>query len=138
MAFHFKHPALPYLLVLGGAILIFIWARSANKSGLSFEGFNDSASPVDYILRMYYADWCPHCVAAKPEFNKLEHIQTVHGKKVKCEMINAETEPDKIIEKVTGYPTIRLYDAKNGLLEEHGGARTYDGLMGFLESFIKK
>lgn len=137
MALNFKHPALPYLLVLGGAILIFIWARTANKGALRFEGFSSDTKP-DYYLRMYYADWCPHCVAAKPEFAKLGKTQTVNGKIVACEMVNAETESDKILEKVNGYPTIRLYDDKNGLLEEYGGQRTFDGLMGFLESHIKK
>jgi thiol-disulfide isomerase/thioredoxin len=107
-----------------------------------FEGFSNaaadtaSAAPA-YHLRMYYADWCPHCVAAKPEFNKLGKSQTINGKIVQMEMVNAETEPEKVLEKVSGYPTIRLYDAKNALVDEYGGVRTFDGFMGYLEKSLK-
>jgi thiol-disulfide isomerase/thioredoxin len=140
MPFNFKHPAVPYLLVLTGVFLIFIWARSAK--GLTFEGFqaaaaaSGSATP-DYYFRMYYADWCPHCVSAKPEFAKLGESATVNGKRVKFEMINPETEPNRVVEKVNGYPTIRLYDAKNTLMDEYGGVRAHDDFMGFLEKKLK-
>ena len=122
-------------MVIAGALLIFIWARSAK--GFSFEGFSAAAGAPDYHFRMYYADWCPHCVAAKPEFSKLGASKTINGKVVKMEMINAETEPAKVLEKVSGYPTIRLYDGKDKLLEEYGKERTFDGFMGFLEKELK-
>jgi thiol-disulfide isomerase/thioredoxin len=137
MQINFKHPALPYLLVLGGVILIFIWARSAK--GFSMEGFSSKPSgEPDYHLYMYYADWCPHCVSAKPEFNKLKDSQVINGKTVKMHMINAETQANQVLEKVTGYPTIRLYDAKKALIDEYGKERTYDGFMGYLETKIPK
>lgn len=137
---NFKHPALPYLLVIGGVILIFIWARSAK--GFSLEGFSSSLKSSggnpDYHLYMYYADWCPHCVSAKPEFKKLKDTQVINGKTVQMHMINAETQADQVLEKVTGYPTIRLYDAKKALIDEYGKERTYDGFMGYLETKIPK
>jgi thiol-disulfide isomerase/thioredoxin len=137
MRFNFKHPFLPYILVLAGALLIFIWARSVKGLSLkAFEGFENAAP--DYYLRMYYADWCPHCVAAKPEFAKLDSSKQVHGKRVTFEMIEAEKEPEKVREKVNGYPTIRLYDGNNALIDEYGGVRTYDGFMEFVEKHIKK
>lgn len=140
MQINFKHPALPYLLVIGGAILIFIWARSAK--GFSMEGFSskggkDGDKP-DYHFLMYYADWCPHCVSAKPEFAKLKDTQVINGKTVKMQMINAETQADQVLEKVTGYPTIRLYDDKKSLIDEYGKERTFDGFMGYLETKIPK
>jgi thiol-disulfide isomerase/thioredoxin len=138
MQINFKQPVLPYLLVLGGAVLIFIWARSVK----GFKGFEGFAAPApsgapDYHFRMYYADWCPHCVSAKPEFNKLGKSQTINGKVVQMQMVNAETEPEKVLEKVTGYPTIRLYDSKNALVDEYGGVRAFDGFMGYLETKLK-
>jgi thiol-disulfide isomerase/thioredoxin len=137
MLTNFKHPALPYLLVIGGAILIFIWARSAK--GLSMEGFSSAAgNEPDYHFFMYYADWCPHCVSAKPEFKKLKDTQVINGKTIKMHMINSETQADQVLEKVTGYPTIRLYDAKKALIDEYGKDRTYDGFMGYLETKIPK
>jgi thiol-disulfide isomerase/thioredoxin len=137
MLTNFKHPALPYLLVIGGVILIFIWARSAK--GLSMEGFSSTAgNEPDYHFFMYYADWCPHCVSAKPEFKKLKDKQAINGKSVMMHMINAETQADQVLEKVTGYPTLRLYDAKKALIDEYGKDRTYDGFMGYLETKIPK
>ena len=137
MQVNFKHPALPYLLVIGGVILIFIWARSAK--GLHMEGFSSKASgEPDYHLYMYYADWCPHCVSAKPEFKKLKDKQVINGKTIKMHMINAETQADQVLEKVTGYPTIRLYDSKKALIDEYGKERTFDGFMGYLETKIPK
>jgi hypothetical protein len=53
-------------------------------------------------------------------------------------MINSETQADQVLEKVTGYPTIRLYDAKKALIDEYGKDRTYDGFMGYLETKIPK
>lgn len=141
MGINFKHPAMPYVLVIVGALLIFVWARSAK--GLSLKTFTEgfdgsSAGSPDYYLRMYYADWCPHCVSAKPEFAKLDSSKMVQGKRVKYEMIEAEKEPTKVLEKVNGYPTIRLYDGKNALIDEYGGVRTYDGFMEFIEKYLKK
>lgn len=137
MPINFKHPVLPYLLVIGGVLLIFIWARSAK--GLHMEGFSAAANgEPDYHLYMYYADWCPHCVSAKPEFAKLKDTQVINGKTVKMNMINAETQADQVLEKVTGYPTIRLYDSKKALIDEYGKERTFDGFMGYLETKIPK
>lgn len=140
MGFNFKHPVMPYIMVIVGILLIFVWAQSAKGLTLTTftEGFNGSAGAPDFYLRMYYADWCPHCVAAKPEFAKLDSSKPVQGKRVKYEMIEAEKEPEKVLEKVNGYPTIRLYDSKNGLIDEYGGVRTYDGLMEFIEKYLKK
>jgi thiol-disulfide isomerase/thioredoxin len=134
MQINFKHPALPYLLVIGGVILIFIWARSTK--GFAMEGFN-TIEP-DYYFIMYYTDSCPYCISAKPEFAKLKDTQIVNGKNVKIQMINAETQADQILEAVTGYPTIRLYDSKKALVDEYGKERTFDGFMGYLETKIPK
>ena len=137
MQINFKHPVLPYLLVITGVILIFIWARSVK--GFSMEGFSSKGGKEpDYHLFMYYADWCPHCVSAKPEFAKLKDTQVINGKTIKMHMINSETQADQVLEKVNGYPTIRLYDSKKALIDEYGKERTYDGFMGYLETKIPK
>ncbi len=132
---------MPYIMVIVGVLLIFVWARSAK--GLTMKSFSEgfeckNAAVPDYFLRMYYADWCPHCVAAKPEFAKLDNSNNVMGKRIQYEMIEAEKEPEKVLEKVNGYPTIRLYDGKNALIDEYGGVRTYDGFMEFIEKYLKK
>jgi thiol-disulfide isomerase/thioredoxin len=129
----FKQAYLPYMLLLGGLLLIFLWARSRQ------EGFADAAPAAGaYEFVMYYAEWCPHCHAAKPEFDKLGSIQTIGGKQVKIEAIEAEKNPQALKgRKVSGYPTIQLYDPHGALVEEYAGERTQAALQAWLEAQMK-
>jgi thiol-disulfide isomerase/thioredoxin len=80
-------------------------------------------------LLFFYANWCPHCKAAKPIWNELKteyEGKTINGYKIQftdvdCTEETAET--DKLMNQynVEGYPTIKLikdgeqvieYDAK--------------------------
>jgi thiol-disulfide isomerase/thioredoxin len=131
MANLFKQAYLPYVLFIVGAILIFVWAR-VNRT----EGFADAA-PAPYKLHMYYAEWCPHCHKALPEFAKLGAIQTIGGKHVECKAIEAEKNPEQVLSKVSGYPTVHLFDPKGQLVEEYQGERTTAGFQAFLEKALQ-
>jgi len=120
-----------YGLFITGIVLILIWA-SVNRTK---EGFANAATGP-YTLRMYYADWCPHCHKAKPEFEKLGATKTIGGESVSFEAIDAEKEPDKVVGKVSGYPTVRLYDSKNRLVQEYEGERTEGGFLSFLQQHL--
>lgn len=129
----FKRSYLPYVCFLAGVLLIFLWARYKNTEG--FENHGKGASYVTtapYKFNMYYADWCPHCHAAKPEFEKLGATQTIGGKTVQCSAIEAEKNPELVKEKVSGYPTIRFYDAE-GNMTEYNGERNEAGFRAFLQ-----
>ena len=142
MATIFKQAYVPYLLVILGVVLIFVWARScsANKK----EGFENNGLDASYItaapykFHMYYVDWCPHCHEAKPEFAKLDPKMTIGGKSVVCEAIEAEKNPDKVLGKPEGYPTIQLYDPQGKLVKEYDGARTASGFRSFLEEVMNR
>jgi thiol-disulfide isomerase/thioredoxin len=128
---------LPYVLVGIGLLLIFVWARLRQPSA---EGFEDNGMDASYVstspykFTMYYVDWCPHCHHAKPEFDKLGPIQTIGGKKVLCSAIEAEKNPDAVAgKKISGYPTIQLYDPQGELVQEYSGARTESGFRSFLQ-----
>ncbi len=67
-------------------------------------------------LMFFYANWCPHCKEAKPEWNKIkEYYETnsVNGYNIKCIEYDC-TEPTPEVEsvmdkyKVDSYPTIIL------------------------------
>ena len=131
----FKRSYLPYLLFIIGALLILIWFRNQK-----LEGFKNSASESgndSYFFEMYYADWCPHCTHAKPEFDKLGSIQTINGKRVACKRVEAEKNPEQVRTEVKGFPTIHLYDAKGKLLSEFKGSRTEKGFLDFLNTTLK-
>ena len=129
----FKHKYMPYVCFLAGVVLILLWVRSRKV-----EGFANAASQDTYNFDMYYADWCPHCHSAKPEFDKLGAIQTIGGKKVACNAIEAEKHPEQVRGKVSGYPTIQLYDPKGKLVSDYSGPRTLQGFQSFLEEQLKK
>ena len=81
-----------------------------------------------YWVVLYYADWCPHCKAAKPEWESFK--SEYEGKKVNgytlvfteynCTTETPETEDAVSKYNVEGFPTIKLikdnqvieYDAK--------------------------
>jgi thiol-disulfide isomerase/thioredoxin len=87
-----------------------------------------SKSNTTAELLLFYADWCPNCTTAKPEWTAIKEQYegtTVNGYKllfteIDCSNINADLE--KIMDKynIEGYPTIKLikdnyvveYDAK--------------------------
>jgi len=129
--------ALPYVLIAVGLVLIFVWARARQHTPEGFENNGMDASYVTsnpYKFTMYYVDWCPHCHHAKPEFEKLGSTQTIGGKTVQCEAIEAEKNPDAVRgKKISGYPTIHLYDPQGELIQEYSGARTEKGFRSFLQ-----
>jgi thiol-disulfide isomerase/thioredoxin len=131
MATLFKQSYIPYVLFLVGVVLIFLWARSRKV-----EGFADAPSADKvYKFIMYYADWCPHCHTAQPEFAKLGSIQTIGGKKVEIAAIEEKQIPESV--KVSGFPTIRLLGPDGAIVEEYGGDRTKAAFQAFLEQKLK-
>ena len=136
MANLFKQNYLPYLLFIAGVVLIFLWARSCRK-----EGFADAPSgEKPYMFKMFYADWCPHCHTAKPEFEKLGAIQTIGGKQVAMKTFESEKDADVMkAENISGFPTIRLYNPEGQLVESYPDKleRTQDAFQSYLKSKLE-
>jgi thiol-disulfide isomerase/thioredoxin len=75
------------------------------------EGFNSDRQPV-IVIYFFYADWCPHCVKAKPI---VEQVQQQHANNNKLEFrsIDCEAPENKELvsqNNVTGFPTIKTAD----------------------------
>ena len=135
----FKQAYLPYVLFVVGVVLIFVWARSVKYEGFENNGLEASyVTSNPYKFHMYYVDWCPHCHAAKPEFEKLGSTMTIGGKSVKVEAIEAEKNPEKVLGKPNGYPTIQLYNAEGKLVDEYKGERVESGFRSFLEDSLMR
>jgi len=100
----------------------------------SKETFKVNNSP---LFTMYYVDWCPHCVKAKPEFNKLKRsLPKINGKTISYKMINCEKEPEKAeLENIKGYPTFILNI--KGQKNVYQGDRTYTHFKSFLTNKCK-
>ena len=139
MARSFKHltqlsPYLPYLGLLVVAILIFVGLGlyTLPSAARSFpERFaNSSAS-----FTMYYADWCPHCKTALPEFQKLGPTMTIGGTSVVLQALEEQQIPPAMKDGIKGYPTIQLVKP-DGSVMEYSGDRTADGFQQFLRQTL--
>ena len=139
----FKQSAVPIVLFVIGAVLIFLWFKNRRV-----EGFADSAGPAakgeSYFFDMYYAEWCPHCTKALPIFQSFGPKQTIGGKT----FVLTAYELDELREKggeewkncrgnneanpVKGYPTFRLYNSSGAMISEYDGPRTKEGMLEFL------
>lgn len=136
MARSFKHlsqltPYLPYIAIIVVAVLIFaaIGLYELPKETMpGREHFgNNSAS-----YTMYYANWCPHCTTAKPEFDKLGATMTIGGTPVVIQAIEEQQISPAVKDKIKGFPTIQLVKPDGSVLE-FSGERTADGFQQFLK-----
>ena len=118
--FGYKVVLTPVLLALIAVVALAITAKYLK------EGFD--ASEKNLVL--YFAPWCGHCKALKPEWEKLEK-QGVKG--LTISKVNADEEGDKVKEAgVDGFPTIILYN--KGKSSVYSGARTADAIAKWAES----
>lgn len=126
-------PYLPYLPYIGVALLIVVVLYAmgvlGSHSSNTTQGFDN---PSDKFV-MYYADWCPHCVTAKPEMKNLGSTQTIGGKTVSVAMIEEKDIPEAVKPKISGYPTIQLQGPDGSMKAEYSGDRTTAGFLQFLQ-----
>ena len=93
-------------------------------------------------LLFFYADWCPHCKAAKPIWNDLKseyENKTINGyqvifTEVDCSEETAEVEKLMNQYSVEGYPTIKL--VKDGQIIEYDAKPSRESLTKFLNSVL--
>ena len=92
------------------------------------EGMEDGGE--NGVLRFFYADWCPHCKAVKPEWEKLK--KAYKGDVVLKDVDCSKGRPSiaKKLE-VEGFPTF-IY-SKAGEHKEYDGDRTAAGLKAFIK-----
>ena len=62
-----------------------------------------------YIIKLFFADWCPHCTDLKPVWNKIKdkYLDKILFREVDCTNTNPE------LDYVQGLPTVALYDSNN-------------------------
>ena len=91
------------------------------------EGMEDGGE--NGVLRFFYADWCPHCKAVKPEWEKLK--KAYKGDVVLKDVDCSKGRPS--IAKVGSrrFPTF-IY-SKAGEHKEYDGDRTAAGLKAFIK-----
>ena len=108
------------------------------------ESFTDTDINVkanEVVLGLFYADWCPHCVRFKPEWekmkSKLNNSSTSSGKKVR--MMNVDCEANKALANkygIDGFPTIKVITLDSGKenVDDYSGERTESAIRQYLKS----
>ena len=127
-----------YCLVLLAiiAILFAIYYFTYKNNREAF-GSNSSGAPKlkasqgETVVALFYADWCPHCVAFKPDFMKAKKNMTGSkhkGKKLRLELVDCVAHKTIASENsVSGFPTVKIFTDDNQS-SEYSGARSYEGL----------
>jgi thiol-disulfide isomerase/thioredoxin len=120
-----------FILILLFGVIVLMYIRYLYPDGS--QGFESAPS-----FTMYYADWCPHCKTIKPVFKDWSSTgsMTVGGKTVFLEMVEADSNPEKLKGvPVKGYPTF-LLKTSNGQYKEFDGERTPEGWASWLASNV--
>ena len=93
-------------------------------------------------LLFFYAQWCPHCKTAKPEWEQLVSEydgKTINGRKVIFTDVNCTNESpdvDRMMDQyhIEGFPTIKLL--KDGQVISYDAKPTKATLIQFLNTAV--
>ena len=98
----------------------FYTAKQPAKQFSNVANVNTRGKPAEVLF--FYADWCPHCKTAKPEwatFKEEYDGKLINGWQIQCVEINCTDEnndtSNKLISeyKVESYPTIIMVVGEN-------------------------
>jgi thiol-disulfide isomerase/thioredoxin len=102
----------------------------------------DSLDGKSAELLFFYADWCPHCKAAKPIWNDIKseyENKTINGYKIVFTEVDCSEETSEVEKlmnqySVEGYPTIKL--VKDGQVIEYDAKPSKETLTKFLNTVL--
>lgn len=132
-------------LLIGVAVFYYYYYVSPNKSTYHANSehlSSDADAKHTAELMFFYADWCPHCKAAKPIWNDLKveyENKVVNGYKIiftdmDCSEESSEVEKLMNQYNIEGYPTIKLI--KDGQVIEYDAKPSKETLTKFLNTVL--
>lgn len=135
-------------IIIFVAIAVFYYFYYVSPSSKKYHAnnehipINSPQSGKSAELLFFFADWCPHCKAAKPIWNDLKaeyENKAVNGyvivfTEVDCSEETAEVEKMMNQYNVEGYPTIKLL--KDGQIIEYDAKPSKETLTKFLNTVL--
>lgn len=111
----------------------------SKKEGLENK---DNKPAKEAEIMLFFADWCPHCKSAKPEWESVKgeyDEKVINGYKVLFKEYNCTSESPEIEElmdkyKIEGFPTIKLI--KDNQVIEYDAKPSKDTIKQFLNSVL--
>jgi len=100
---------------------------------LTDKNFSDKLNSVKYALVEFYAPWCGHCKALKPEYAKAATALKDYSSDVILAKLDA-TEEKEVAGKheIQGYPTLKWFiDGK--VVSDYSGGRTADDMVRWIK-----
>ena len=120
-----------YWVFVAGFVVILLFVAMVVSRRPQLQGWESFADSGCQFM-MFGVPWCPHCVAAKPEFEKLGSTATIAGRNVAFVYVNPEEDPNAAKGyEIDGYPTFFLI--KDGQRMKYSGARNQNGFQMFLQ-----
>ncbi|KAJ3551938.1 hypothetical protein NM688_g4423 [Phlebia brevispora] len=114
------------VLSLGGA-----WA--SNVLELTPDNFDDSVGKGKPALVEFFAPWCGHCKKLAPTYEQLADAFEKQKEKVVIAKVDADAHKDLAQRYgVTGYPTLKWFEASGGDPETYSGGRELLDLANFI------
>jgi thiol-disulfide isomerase/thioredoxin len=97
-----------------------------NKLNKITENFDNNK----FIIKLFYADWCTHCVSFKPVWIELKNKYSD-----RLTFIDVDcTESNPNLEYIKGFPTIAIFDSSNKYLNTYNDDRTKDSLESYINN----
>lgn len=126
------------LLVVGYYTYVTYVTPKINPAYVENSEFMEKGPPKEVELFFFFTEWCPHCKAAKPEWNKLKteyESKGINNTTIIFREIDCDKE-EKIADEygVEGYPTIKLI--KGNEVVEYNAKPEYDTLVEFLHTTL--
>jgi len=145
MSPHYKQILVGGFLVLFSVVAFIFYNKwntpAANKYKDIYQPNNTGSGEA--VIYFFFADWCPHCTKAKPEWTAFANEydgKLINGIKLRCSMVDC-SDPDvpdvaATIDKygVNSYPTIKL--EYNDKVYDFDASVTRDHLDKFVETVI--